>query len=172
LETRLGELLWARGDRREAADAFGRAEAAWRKVANLRRHRELAWFLATCPDERHRKPEEAATLAEQAATGPKAADPLAWRTRGVALFRVGQPKAAVEALEKALELRGGGEAVDWFFLAMASAKLDDKTKAREWYDKAAAWTRKHSPKDPRLRRFRDEAASLLKIDATPKETPE
>jgi tetratricopeptide (TPR) repeat protein len=173
LEESRGELLWARGHWRGAADAFSRAEAAWRKVtmpANLRRHRELAWFLATCPDKRFRKPEEAATLSERAVAKPNATDALAWRTRGVALFRAGRPKAAAEALEKGMGLSGGGDAVDWFFLAMAYWQLGKKANAREWYGKAASWAERHRPKDPRLLRFRAETAALLGIkDQRPKD---
>src|SRR5262249_14278693 len=45
LEQARGELLWSRGDKQAARDAFRRAEGAWRKVTNpknARRHGELA----------------------------------------------------------------------------------------------------------------------------------
>src|SRR5207249_11946281 len=131
-----------------------------------RRQRELAWFLATCPDEGFRKPEEGLALAKQAvALLPK--DAPAWRTLGVARLRAGKPELAVEALEKGLALGKRDDAVAWLFLAMARWHLGDKDKARAWYDKAAAWAEKQRPSDPTLRRFRGETAALLGIKDSP-----
>src|SRR5262249_15890334 len=48
---------------------------------------------------------------------PKAG--LIWNTLGVAHYRAGDWKAAVETLEKSMSLRQGGDSFDWFFLAMA-----------------------------------------------------
>jgi tetratricopeptide (TPR) repeat protein len=168
LEEARGELLWARGDSHEAAEAFRRAESARRKatLVNQSRQRELAWFLATCPDQNYRRSEEAVALAQKVLTGPKATGSLTWRTLGVAQLRAGNSNAA-ESLEKGMLLGGGGDAVDWFFLAMAYWQLDEKAKAREWFDKAAAWAEKHRPKGPRLRRLRTEAAVLLAVTDSP-----
>jgi tetratricopeptide (TPR) repeat protein len=165
LEQAYGELLWSQGNRKSAADAFRRAEEAWRRIEHPAHHlrdNELAWLLATCPDEHFRKPEEAVALSEKAVTlRPK--DGPVWRTRGVALLRAGRHRDAAEALEKGAQLGGGGDALDWFFLAMARWKLDAKKKARELFDRATGWTDKNQPHDPVLRRFRAEAATLLGI---------
>jgi hypothetical protein len=67
----------------------------------------------------------------------------------------------VAALRTSVEMQKGGNAYDWFFLAMAQWQLGRKDEARTWFDKAAAWTRDHSPDDPQLRSFWDEAASLI-----------
>ena len=61
-------------------------------------------------------------------------------------------------------LRRGGNSYEWFFLAMAQARLGEPEKARPWYDKAVRWMQEHEPKNDELRRFREEAAGGLKID--------
>jgi tetratricopeptide (TPR) repeat protein len=90
-----------------------------------------------------------------------------WNTLGVALYRAGNFKAAIEALNKSMELHKGGVSFDWFFLAMAHWQLDNKADARQWYDKAVAWAEKHAPRDEELRRFRAEAAKVLGINSGP-----
>ncbi|MEX0679483.1 MAG: protein kinase [Pirellulales bacterium] len=85
-------------------------------------------------------------------------------TLGVAQYRAGNWKAAIEALEKSMELRDGGDAFDWFFLAMASWQLDHKDDARQWHGKAVEWMDKNQPENEELRRFRIEAAELLRVN--------
>jgi hypothetical protein len=62
---------------------------------------------------------------------------------------------------KSVQLRKGGDSFDFFFLAMAHWQLNDKDKAREWYDQAVAWMDKNAPQNEELKRFRAEAAALL-----------
>ena len=85
---------------------------------------------------------------------------------GWAHYRAGDWKASVEALEKSCGLWSqddpkGGDAYQWFFLAMAHCRLGEKDKARGWYDRAIEWTDKYRQKNEDLRRFRAEAAELL-----------
>ena len=123
----------------------------------------LAWFLATCPDPKFREPRRAVELSRKAVELASKQGNY-WNTLGVAHYRAGDDwKAAVAALEKSRELRKGGDIYDWFFLAMARWKLGDKEEARKWYDRAVNWMDKNKPNDEELRRFRDEAAALLKI---------
>src|SRR5262249_6787684 len=89
-------------------------------------------------------------------------------TLGVARYRAGDWEGAVEALEKSMELRAGGDAYDWLFLAMAHQRLDDAVQARKWYDRAAGWIEgnqvlleKKKAQGDELRRFRAEAEALL-----------
>ena len=145
-------------------DAVSRDDGAARSQL-LDRHRELAWFLATCSDEGFRKPEEGLALADQAVAAMK--DAPAGRTLGVARLRAGKPGPAAEALEKGLALAKRDDAVAWLFLAMVCWQLGDKDGARAWYDRAAAWTEKERPSDPTLRRFRAEAAALLGFKDSP-----
>jgi hypothetical protein len=88
----------------------------------------------------------------------------------VAHYRAGDSKAAVAALGKSRELRQGGDAVDYLFLAMAYRRLDNRTEARKAYDQAVQWlekTKEMLEKDKaqaeKLRRFRTEAEEVLEL---------
>src|SRR5205807_5020677 len=101
-------------------------------------HYQAARFQADCPDDQLRDIEKAIANAEKAvALAPQA--PASWNALGLACYRAGRCKEAVNALEKAMSLRSGGNSFDWFVLAMAHARLGDKTQARTWYDRAVAW---------------------------------
>jgi tetratricopeptide (TPR) repeat protein len=78
--------------------------------------------------------------------------------------RAGDWKPAIATLEKSTELRDGGDASDWFFLAMAHWQLGHKDEARTWYDKAIEWMDKNQPQNEELQRFRAEAAELLGVN--------
>jgi uncharacterized protein HemY len=84
-----------------------------------------------------------------------------WNTLGVAHYRAGDPKAAIEALERSRGLSQGGDSFDFFFLALAHARLGQTDRARHWYDEAVDWMDRHRPDDEQLCRFRAEAAELL-----------
>jgi tetratricopeptide (TPR) repeat protein len=121
---------------------------------------DLAWLLATWPDETFRDAPRAVALAESAVDAmPEKGNH--WNTLGVARYRAGKWKAAVEALKKSMELRSGGDSLDRFFLAMAYWQLGKKEEARQWYDKAVVWMDENKPDDEELRHFRREAAELL-----------
>jgi hypothetical protein len=66
-----------------------------------------------------------------------------------------------------MELNQGGDANDWFFLAMIEQRQGRPAEARKWLDKAAAWTQKNQPKSTELARFQAEAEALLKGDGGP-----
>ena len=84
-------------------------------------------------------------------------------TLGVAQYRAGEYQAAIETLTKSMDVRSGGDAFDWFFLAMAHGQLGNPEAARQWYDKAVAWTQTNTPDNVELRRFQAEAAALLGV---------
>jgi tetratricopeptide (TPR) repeat protein len=122
-----------------------------------------AWTLATSPDPKARDPKRAVELAKEAVQiAPKQRG--IWNTLGAAQYRAGDWKAALTALEKSMELHQGGDAFDWFFLAMSYWRLGEKEKAREWFDRAVQGTEK-LPLNQReeLRRFQTEAEELLGI---------
>jgi tetratricopeptide (TPR) repeat protein len=73
-------------------------------------------------------------------------------------------ESLIADLNKSVSLSKGGQSFDFFFLAMAHWQLDNKDAARGWYDKAVEWMDKNQPNNEELRRFRAEAAELLKID--------
>jgi Flp pilus assembly protein TadD len=81
----------------------------------------------------------------------------------VAHYRAGDGKAAVAALLKAASLRSGGDAQEWFFLAMAHWRLGDRKQARAWYGRSIRWMEANRPHDEKLRRTRAEATALLGV---------
>jgi serine/threonine protein kinase/tetratricopeptide (TPR) repeat protein len=133
---------------------------------------DVAWLLATFPDERVRDPNRAAKLAEQAVNRGHKDYPeligLFWNTLGVARYRKGDLKGAVEALEKAAEFNKDNEQpVDGLFLAMAYWRLGEHGKARTWYETAIRLLQKRQPTEEE-RRFRAEAAALVELNITQK----
>ncbi len=121
----------------------------------------FAWQLVTTP-ETHEWSPIAVELAKRAVKLAPT-DRNCWNTLGVAQYRNASWNAAIESLEKSMELRHGGDAHDWFFVAMSHWRLDHKDEARQWYDKAVEWTDKNAPQNEELSRFRQEAAKLLGI---------
>jgi tetratricopeptide (TPR) repeat protein/serine/threonine protein kinase len=130
-------------------------------------HNSLAWLLATSPNAKRLDPDRAVRLARKAVQlAPKAG--TYWRTLGVAHYRAGDWKAAVAALDKSVELRGGMDASDRLFLAMAYRKLGKHDESREAYNQALQWLEKNEktlravPAEE-LRRFRNEAEEVLEL---------
>lgn len=123
------------------------------------RYNDLAWFLATCPDDSHRDARRAVTLA-RTATGMLPGNATFKNTLGVALCRTGSWQEATEQLSSSLKAQPGN-AHDLFFLAMAHWHLGDKERAREEYSQAIRWMNENHPDDLELLSFRDEAAALL-----------
>jgi hypothetical protein len=66
------------------------------------------------------------------------------------------------ALEKAMEFYSGGNAGDFYFLAMAYWQSGDQPKARQWLNQAVKWTQKYQQKNEELCRFRAEAEALIR----------
>jgi len=163
--------------------------------ADIQALKALASDLADCTElRRFRNPTRAIGLATKAIE-LAADDAQSWIILGVAYYRAGDAKAAIEAIEQSMQLSAGGDASGWFFLAMACWRKGDKEKARSWYDKAVQWMEKKpsqdevpglfparrvamstpvSPltgsQDEELRRFRAEAAALLGVTDHPKST--
>jgi serine/threonine protein kinase/Flp pilus assembly protein TadD len=123
---------------------------------------DLAWVLATCPDEKLRDPHRALELGRKAIK-LQPSTPGCWNALGVARYRTGDWKAAVDALTKAAGLRNGGDANDLLFLAMARWRLGEKKVAREVYDRAVAWMEKTDPKNEDLLQLRAEVEKLLEL---------
>jgi tetratricopeptide (TPR) repeat protein len=153
-----GNVLCTLGRHREAVAAFGQALDL--DPGDTWTLNNLAWLLATCPDVGVRDPARAVGLAKKAvAAAPD--DGSFWNTLGVALYRAGEMRASLEALEESMRRASGGSAYDWYVAAMAHARLGDAEKARALYDRAVAWNKERAPDDAELRRFRDEAAGVL-----------
>ena len=126
-------------------------------------HNNLAWALARGPNEPWFDPKRGLDEARKAVElDPK--DGNYWNTLGVAAFRTRDWQTAHDALERSIELTGtGGTAHDWFFLAMTRWIEGDKSEARRSFDQALAVIKPEQKNDPELRRFHNEAATLLGI---------
>jgi tetratricopeptide (TPR) repeat protein len=127
---------------------------------------QLAWFLATCPDPNFRDVQRAVRLAQQATSHTPPPNMTAgsyWHTLGVAYYRAGNWKQALEAFEKGRELQQSAASRDWFFQAMAHWRLGHKDEARRYYDLADYAMGMFGPtyQNEELRRLRVEAAELL-----------
>jgi serine/threonine protein kinase/tetratricopeptide (TPR) repeat protein len=87
-------------------------------------------------------------------------------TLGMAYYRAGNWKTAIDTLKEAEELGNWQNfGYDAFFLAMACWKSADKESARKWYAAAQRWMETNAPKNEELLRFRAEAADLLGVPA-------
>jgi tetratricopeptide (TPR) repeat protein/serine/threonine protein kinase len=134
-----------------------------------RLHNALGRLLATCPHTDLRDPKQAVDRAKKAVElAPKEAD--FWNTLGIAHYGVGAWKPAVTALVKSTELRKGGDACDWLFLAMAHKKLGNDGEASKAYNQAVQWLEKNkatlakdTAQTEELRRFRSEAEEVLEL---------
>jgi Flp pilus assembly protein TadD len=177
----LGAVHVCAGDWSAAQDAYRKALELGPDQSSAAAN--LANFLATCPDPRFRDAARAVELAQRAVEqAPDEA--VNWRNLGMAQYRARDWKAAVQALEKALELRSNGKSSEWhllskelFFLAMAQMQLGDKEQARTQCDKAMQWMEqnpalleKYPTDHADLRRFRAEAAALLGLADVPMPT--
>ena len=123
-----------------------------------------AWLLANCEDLDLRDPKRAVGLALQAVEHVPQEGAF-WNTLGVAHYRAGNWTAATEALRRSMELRSGGDAYDWFFLAMAHQHLGESEKAIGFHRRAEAWADENGSGDDELRRVREEARGLMKEEA-------
>jgi tetratricopeptide (TPR) repeat protein len=170
LKPDLVQALNNRGLVHQQLEQWDRAIADFSKAVSLKPrspgiHKNLAWLLAACPEAKFRDPRRAVEVAKKVvALAPREA--VAWKTLGVAHYRAGDCKASIEALDRSLALQENASraATEWFFLAMAHARLAHEAEARRWYEKALEWMEKRAPMDAELQRFRTEAAALLKID--------
>jgi serine/threonine protein kinase/predicted Zn-dependent protease len=118
----------------------------------------LAWFMVCQPQPPAGDLELGLRLAKQA-TEKLPKNGGLWNTLGVAHYRVGNWQDAIDAIQKSLDLRKGGDSYDFFFLAMAHWQLGAKEQAQDWYKKAMAAMPKN--KNQELGRIQEEAAKLL-----------
>ena len=119
----------------------------------------LAWILNTCPDANLRHPDEGLAMATKAVELDP--DNASYRnTLGIAHYRAGNWREAIESLNQSMKRRKGGDSNDWFFLAMTEWQLGNKETARESFRKAVEWMETHGPKNEELARFRAEAEEL------------
>jgi tetratricopeptide (TPR) repeat protein len=141
------ELEWL--ERAAAADPTNPEPYGW-----------MAWVLANYQDPKLRDPARAVVLARKAVeTSPRNAN--YWNTLGVAQYRAGDWRSAVNSLDKSMMLRDGGDGFDWYFAAMAYWRLGDKPRADEFFRKAESWRQKEHVTAGELTGIDREAKTVL-----------
>jgi tetratricopeptide (TPR) repeat protein len=82
-------------------------------------------------------------------------------TLALAEYRSGHWANSIAAAERAMQLRDGDSAEDWFILALALWRKGENDNARIWFDKAALWTKQNAPENADLLQLWTEARDLL-----------
>jgi hypothetical protein len=111
-----------------------------------------------------------AVEAAQMAVDASPNDGLCWSALGAAKYCAGDWRGATESLGRSMDLGAGGDAADWFFVAMAHWQLGQPEEARVWYDKAIVWMEKHEPTNDELQRVRAAATGLIGISGASRPT--
>jgi hypothetical protein len=126
-------LWWWNGRRTIATAGFRQSITEARKSGKPGTSRSfdelLATFLSICPDETCREPDRAAELAMKSLRHD---DGLSHQLLGIAQYRAGQTAEANKSLQRSCDLRSGGDAFEWFYLAMAYGALGDTQLANHW----------------------------------------
>jgi serine/threonine protein kinase/Flp pilus assembly protein TadD len=177
----LGEVLYLTHQQAEAEPAFRQALAVYeelvRELPDAPWHcRDLLWFLANCMDPQFRDGPRAVEVGQKCVEqSPRS--PATWQFLGVAQYRAGQFEAAIDSLDKMMELHPDGYyTFEWLFLAMAYWQLGDQEnqeQALTYYDQAVALKEREIAERPawnkrfRLELLHAEAAELLGIDEAP-----
>jgi tetratricopeptide (TPR) repeat protein len=167
------ELDWLYERRAACHEALGKpdlAKADREKAVKIEGNNpfqlnNLAWRLATGPV--GQRDLTKATELIRRAMGMDAENTTFLNTLGVIQYRNGQLAQAFVTLEKSLVAsKGRSNGMDLFFLAMCHAKLGDKAKAKECFERAVKWTeaQKNLPANyvEELKAFRAEAEAELR----------
>ncbi len=166
--TRIEQLVEAIGERERALGLWreiqtaGRGDAFARDIhaSNLN---DLAWLLVADEGAAQGEVERAIPLAEEAVTiGPTQAS--FWNTLGIARYRHRDFYKAIHALSRAVSLGGGGNAFDYYYLALANHALGYAKPATEWFDRAEAWALRHPEFGPVLDKVRVESIGVFADD--------
>jgi serine/threonine protein kinase len=127
----------------------------------------LAWALVSVPDAPPYNPQEGLTAIRRAVDLVPGLWAY-WNTLGVAAYRVGDYKTAVEALAKSMSLNKPGDASDYFFMAMTRWKQNQPAEARKWFDRGKALKLENKSENPEeLKQFQAEAEVVLGLPKAP-----
>lgn len=160
----LAKALTAQGKTNEADAEFDQVFRVYSRSASSLN--KLAWPLVIDPDPKLQNGQAAVKMSQKAVElSPD--NGSYWNTLGVAHYRNGQWREAVTALKKSMSLRSGGDAHEWFFLAMAYQKLEKPNKAKNWFDKSVQWLEENKPGDAELVRIQEEAQTTVFPKAKP-----
>ena len=153
----LGAALRDQGKLEEAIAEFRQAIQIEPDLALA--HNNLAWSLVLSPRRRAAQYDEALIHARRAVE--RARDGTFLNTLALTEYRLGHGTESLAASEQSLALKNGGQAVDWFILALAYWQKGDKDQARSRFDQAIAWTKQNAAKSTSLRELWAEAAERL-----------
>ncbi|WP_165228534.1 serine/threonine-protein kinase [Aquisphaera insulae] len=171
----LGMELWDVGRREEAGPHFRTARSAMDRILVLLKDEPIRWsyapwFLSLVPDPEFRDPQLALELARRlVAATSEARDNRAHLSRGrrpvftlgLAEYRAGDLTAARRDLERSMQLRDGGDAHEWFVMAMVLAKQGRREDALTYRDRAVRWMRRYRNGDFELHFLDRELAQIL-----------
>jgi uncharacterized protein HemY len=133
-------------------------EAALRRLAF--RLDRLAWYLAHCPDVRHRETKTAVKHARRATElQPDFGD--YWYTLGMVQYRNGDWPDSLDALEKVKAREGGCDGSCWLLIAMNRQRLKQKEEARGALRKAVEWIEEQKRKAENNALFRFQYEMML-----------
>ena len=123
-------------------------------AANLN---DLAWLLIAETDPDPSRLDRAIVLSEEAVQlAPRLAS--FWNTLGIARYRNRDYYKAIHALSRSVGLNeDGGNAFDFYYLALANHALGYSKPAADWFDRAESWTRRHPEMASLVRSARTEA---------------
>jgi len=154
----LGLLLFGQGKSEEAIPLF--RDASRLKPDDPEAHDYLAFALVLATKRPRHDYDEGLVHARKAVElAPK--EEHTYRTLAIAEYRSGHWAESLAASERSTALVKGGDANDWFLIALADWQRGEEDKARTWFDKAVAWMREQDAEDPILRQLWTEAAELL-----------
>jgi serine/threonine protein kinase/tetratricopeptide (TPR) repeat protein len=136
---RIGEVLFRQDKPQEASQHFA---SALKRFEDFRRalpddeltaNDRLIVFLSNCPDAAFRDPDRAIALCEKVRTDSNG--PL-WLYQGLAQYRAGRFAEAMDSIERSIQLRTGGDALDRFLLAALHYQMGNGGRAREEFQQA------------------------------------
>jgi tetratricopeptide (TPR) repeat protein len=154
----LGTILISQGNVDEASAIFRAAVRL--KPDDSASHNRLAWALALPAASLPSDYAEALAHARKAAElAPR--DVACVNTLALAEYRSGHWAESAAAAERAMVIRDGGNAEDWFILALAQCRKGENDDALIWFDKAVEWTNQNARENADLRQLWNEAAELL-----------
>jgi serine/threonine protein kinase/tetratricopeptide (TPR) repeat protein len=135
---RLGELQHRDGRVELARSIFRLASEMLEKLSHELPDEQycqqrLMLLLAHCPMEEFRDPQRAVDLAKRVIT--ESNGPM-WRYLALSQYRSGEWRQAQESLQKSMQLRQGGDAMDWLLLAMINQQSNERSQAQQWHARA------------------------------------
>jgi serine/threonine-protein kinase len=127
---------------------------------NDRYRNDLVWALIIS-SKRSRRDYDEALVHAQVSEGLAPEDGSIVNTLALAYYRASHWAQSIAAAERSMALRDGGDAFNWFVLAMAHAQKGGTDVARNYFDKAVTWTKQKDPDNAELVQLWTEASTLL-----------